>query len=858
MSLNVKNSKVSFEDNSITKMVGVALSQEHVSGLVKVLEIISKSVKAYACILWEMEPNINLKDEEVRKEARLFVLAGYHSEEENDKSKTIPLHYINLIGSANGKAILEGKEQNIKNVKIDKSVQQVEWIKRDDLTSMIAMPISNANSKDNFDKGHRKTTLALYRNKYINPFSYSETRLLKQMSGLILPLYQAIQDRVEKNLLEEISKIIDEAEKREKNRDDIYKEKSEIEKSLYDICEKVRENFQCVEVSVFLKDENKEDNEFKLYATTCPEWSEHKKKSYKPDETEGITGWVLKNKETLQIFNLGKFKEEKLKLEKRNSKYEDLFWNDSFEIKKLAGIKLKIQDEKNLPPLNFVAVPILRGSEILGVIRCSVAIKAPWFFIDRQKLLEQISSHISRFWDKWLQHFAEKTENTEWRSLFAKINRLNNEVQESLISSSLSKEDLYKRVIDIAEKVIQVADIIDVMLFDERSKQIYFADVGGRWTRTISRDQVKAKKRTRFSLYNPPSDSLIVIAAQIYDHPEVKTINNLEKIGMRSSVFPETKRIIIAPIRHEEKPDGLLGIRITNESESFNSYTPLMAELLGQQLGLYLSLLKHENQQSQAFENLFHQLKSPVGQIFARTQRLLQRVAGEIDSREIEKLGKIEKELLILRGLSRKAKRVTDNSGIFIELATKDRLNISNLSLQRLYNGGNENYNLVKMLIEVSMDTAQTTLEKDKNVFFNVNQASFNVLQENRVMVNTEMLEQAVTCLLDNAGKYCFSDTNITISGAIEPEQDKSYFVISVKSKGIVIKLHEIEKCKERKYRGEEAKSVVGEGAGIGLWITDNIMRAHGGKLEILSNPLTYLTEIRLLFPITQKGESKQ
>jgi signal transduction histidine kinase len=869
MSAHIENSRINFERDSLTEMVKVALSQKHVSGLVEVLKVIVNSVNAYACVLWEMEPNIDLRDKEIQKDARLFVLASYHIKEDHpdeDKRRSIPIHYVNLIGSVNGDAILTGTVQNISNVKKNHRVQKVDWIKRDNLTSMLSIPINVANSNVSINNKYRIATLALYRNQDIKPFSDNESKLLKQMSELLLPLYQAIQDRVEKELLEEISEIIDEAEKREKIQDDIYKEKREIEKSLEHIsekkekpeikkslehiCEKVRENFQCVEVSVFLKAENKEDIEFELYATTCEAWSKDRKNSYKPDEKEGLTGWVLKNKETLQIFDLGNFKEEKLKLEKRNSKYKDLIWNDSFDIKKLARIKLNIPNNQHMPPLNFVAVPILRENEVLGVIRCSVASKAPWFFIERQKLLEQVSSQISRFWDKWLQHFVERKENSEWRQLFHKINVLNKEVLDSLIKSPVKKVDLYRNVIRITEEIIQAADIVDIMLFDDRKQEIYFADVGTKWTETVSNAEVKAKKNKRFSMYNHPENSLIKEASRIYDHTQVRIINNLEKTGMKSSVFPETKRIIIAPIRHQEKPDGLLGIRITKENGNFTSYNPLMAELLGQQLGLYLSLLKHDSEQTQTFENLFHQLKSPVGQILARTYKLLYRGAGEINSEEIEKLGKIEKELLTLRGLARKAKRVTNNSGIFTELAAQNKLNISNLSLQRLYNSGSENYNLVKMLIEMSIDTQ--TLERDKNVYFNVNQSSFNVLQENRVMVNTDMLEQAITCLLDNAGKYSFSDTNVIISGSVKTT-DKFYFVISVKSEGIVIKSHEIENCKERKYRGEEAKGVVGEGAGIGLWITDNIMRAHGGRLEILSNPLTYLTEVRLFFPILQR-----
>jgi nitrogen-specific signal transduction histidine kinase len=43
---------------------------------------------------------------------------------------------------------------------------------------------------------------------------------------------------------------------------------------------------------------------------------------------------------------------------------------------------------------------------------------------------------------------------------------------------------------------------------------------------------------------------------------------------------------------------------------------------------------------------------------------------------------------------------------------------------------------------------------------------------------------------------------------------------------------------------------VVGEGNGIGLWVVDNIMKAHRGELEIFPTTADKFTQVRLLFPI--------
>jgi len=51
---------------------------------------------------------------------------------------------------------------------------------------------------------------------------------------------------------------------------------------------------------------------------------------------------------------------------------------------------------------------------------------------------------------------------------------------------------------------------------------------------------------------------------------------------------------------------------------------------------------------------------------------------------------------------------------------------------------------------------------------------------------------------------------------------------------------------------GAVARLVAGEGSGIGLWIADEIMKAHGGILDIIPTTPERITRIRLMFPIAR------
>jgi two-component system sensor histidine kinase BaeS len=113
---------------------------------------------------------------------------------------------------------------------------------------------------------------------------------------------------------------------------------------------------------------------------------------------------------------------------------------------------------------------------------------------------------------------------------------------------------------------------------------------------------------------------------------------------------------------------------------------------------------------------------------------------------------------------------------------------------------------------------------------------------------DSQLLLQALNNVVDNAGKYSYRNSTITVFGA---RLRQGGFFIGVTNKGIPISPHEVHLVKQRNWRGEAAKSFVGEGTGLGLWIVDHIMRAHGGELQVLpTRSGDGITEVRLAFPL--------
>ncbi|MEK7147065.1 MAG: ATP-binding protein [Patescibacteria group bacterium] len=95
--------------------------------------------------------------------------------------------------------------------------------------------------------------------------------------------------------------------------------------------------------------------------------------------------------------------------------------------------------------------------------------------------------------------------------------------------------------------------------------------------------------------------------------------------------------------------------------------------------------------------------------------------------------------------------------------------------------------------------------------------------------IDPNKLKLAFSNLVDNAIKY--NITNGEVSVKIEKLKDKPFAQISVKDTGIGIPPEEISWLFMKFYRGSNVVKVETTGSGLGLYITKNIIRRHGGEL---------------------------
>lgn len=97
-----------------------------------------------------------------------------------------------------------------------------------------------------------------------------------------------------------------------------------------------------------------------------------------------------------------------------------------------------------------------------------------------------------------------------------------------------------------------------------------------------------------------------------------------------------------------------------------------------------------------------------------------------------------------------------------------------------------------------------------------------------QVWVDRELLDLAVTQLLDNAFKYSFPGSAVTVTIGEEGE----FVAARVRNEGSSIAPEEQERIFERFYRGAGVRKLV-SGAGLGLYVARKIAVAHGGSLRL-------------------------
>lgn len=100
-------------------------------------------------------------------------------------------------------------------------------------------------------------------------------------------------------------------------------------------------------------------------------------------------------------------------------------------------------------------------------------------------------------------------------------------------------------------------------------------------------------------------------------------------------------------------------------------------------------------------------------------------------------------------------------------------------------------------------------------------------------MWDREMLSRALLNLVDNAVKYSDHQKKLDIS--VTGKADT--IAIAVRDRGVGLRSADVEKIFEPYYRARFSDTETKRGAGLGLTLVREIVRAHGGRMNVVSKP---------------------
>jgi signal transduction histidine kinase len=674
------------------------------------------------------------------------------------------------------------------------------------------------------------------------PFGESDLRQAEQFAALVPDLYRAIGNRISLQLISYINEKL--------HRADLcgvedYFSKEQTGQVFKEICGAVSEAFQCVETSIFLENKLETPDRHELAATTWPEPS--LKSFHAADLDDGLTGWVFAHAMPVRIFDLANWERD---VKATRKKYPGITWRDAIDLKSAAKKVLKLSPVENLPPLSFMAAPLVIGEKVLGVIRC-VLPRRGLYFSDRDlHLLGLVAAQITRFWNNWLGRRESLEENQFLQSLVESIGELNDFVNKELAGGSPHENRIFARSLRVASSVIRSAEALDVRLFDDEHDDLYFAAVHGDFWNEGDQNSVQERKLRRFPVeYGAPASA----GARVFVTGKTYVMSDAHEVPCQGETFAGIKEMIIAPIGVKGRAFGVLDVMTTRQG-AFTQSARSAVQLLGKQIGLYcyLAYVIHQlsatrdhldesvqlmqtlrNEQSQTFQDLTHQLKSPIRQAYTRIEALLK--TGQLDDA-------LDGKLRAIRGLCAKAGRVVTSTGLFADSLQERPIRLRPSHLR--YDGA------MKTVIEAATDN-ELMIDPERAIRFNVDREGFRVLESWDVLVDPDLFSQALNNILDNAGKYSYPHTTIKISAGLT---NSGRFFVSIQNRGIPIRSHETQHVSERGWRGDSAMTVTGEGSGIGLWIVKHIMRAHEGELLVTPTSGAGLTDIRLVFPCRKLG----
>jgi len=342
------------------------------------------------------------------------------------------------------------------------------------------------------------------------------------------------------------------------------------------------------------------------------------------------------------------------------------------------------------------------------------------------------------------------------------------------------------------------------LMFDQDNNATRLVGVGMDITMQKKSQQVILENEKKFkAIYEHATDAIIILNKKgvIYDvNPFTHTLFSLDKKDLRNTNI----RSLIKFIPDQEK--GELEISLKKSGVKYFEYN--QSESFLKELNLLIihdiTDKKIEEKRREHFLGIAgHELKSPLAAMKAYLHIMRKIKAGKLKETFASYLDKIDKKSDLLLSLIN-------------ELLDVTRIGHGKLDL---------NYEIV------DFDGFVKDVVKDFSLIYHEHDFKVKGRTGKEVVMDRIRITQVFYNFLKNSVKYSPGKNKIIV----ELDNSKGKVIISIKDFGIGINKRDLKKIFELYYRAPKKVALSPEGLGVGLFITYQIIKAHGGTVKVFS-----------------------
>ena len=309
--------------------------------------------------------------------------------------------------------------------------------------------------------------------------------------------------------------------------------------------------------------------------------------------------------------------------------------------------------------------------------------------------------------------------------------------------------------------------------------------------------------------------------------------------GMRRviTVIADNKTSLVIELKNDEKENFVdaIGSAVLSTGKALASSYARIFESLWQEAGLSAKLRESDKMQREFINIAAHELRTPIQPILGAAE--LMEFEFQNDSEKVE-VSKEDVEIII-----RNASRLGRLSSDILELA---RIESSGLNLHK------SRFNIREIISKALID-AKGQIQAENNNEDSSSSSNVNLHYEPRdiaVYADKDRISQVVYNVLSNAIKFTKRDSGGDIYLTTEKDNNNNSLIVTVKDTGSGID----PEIMPRLFTKFATKS--DRGTGLGLFLSKNIVEAHGGKIWAENNNSSYGNGATFTFVLPMTEES--